>query len=197
MNKTLISRSFENKASEITKDEFIDMMLVDVLNANVEYKIWNNEKTEERFQKEVERHNANRAKKIEEIIASSFGKYKREYYRQKWVESEIAKIPETISRDGYGFDRELNYLYWNIRPWSSMNGHMYIYYSKDLIKAIGEIYTESKNNKYFLNCTGWSIVGNSFKLHLSDEWQEKWDNDVKGMNNSVSRFYEGTKYWGD
>lgn len=190
MGQTLATRSFGKKASEITKEEFVYMMLEDIQFAKEAYANAINEQAEKKQQEVISR-------KTEEIIASSFKKYKRESYRLRWVESEIAKISETFTKEYFGYGTELKSIYWNIKPWSFDGGTSISLNSDKLEQTLHRIYDEASHNKYFLNCSGWDIVDKKFVLHLSDEMTAEWTADAKGLSDNVSRFYEGTKYWGD
>jgi hypothetical protein len=66
--------------------------------------------------------------------------------------------------------------------------------------VFGYLYDEAIKNKYFLQCTGWSIVedfSTEFRFHLSDELQAEWKADEKKLADDISRFYAGSNYWGD
>jgi hypothetical protein len=65
---------------------------------------------------------------------------------------------------------------------------------------LGNLYDEAIQNKYFRNCTGWSIVedfSTEMKLHLSEKMQEEWRADEKRLADDIARFYADCRYCGD
>ena len=176
---TFVTREFNKNSSEITREEFINMFLEDIENAKVAYRKWSDEIAEARYQKDNEEYAIKRAEKIEKIIADSYKLYKREFYRLRWVEKEIAKLPEGLIAKGYQHEgHDLGYISWDIQPW--VNGSHLIRISDDMTHIANSLYNESIKNKYFLRCSGWSIVesfSTKFKLHLSADMQEQWEED--------------------
>ena len=200
MKKVFITREFNKSASEITKEEFIQMMLEDIESAKIAFRKWSDEIAEATYQRDNEEYIVKRAEKIEKIIAESYKLYKREFYRLRWVEREIAKLPEVLIAKSYRHEgRDLTSIDWDIKPW--YNGCSCIMFNKHIENTLGHLYNEAIKNKYFLQCTGWSIVESlstaEFKLHLSAELQEQWKADEHSLAESISRFYEGCTYWGD
>ena len=203
MKKVFITREFNKIASEITKEEFIQMMLEDIESAKIAFRKWSDEIAEATYQRDNEEYIVKRAEKIEKIIADSYKLYKREYYRLRWVESEIAKLPEVLIAKSYRHEgHDLTSIVWDIKPWDNgcsliMSDHI----EDTLLYTLGHLYKEAIKNKYFLQCSGWSIVESlstaEFKLHLSPELQEQWKADEHSLAESIARFYEGCTYWGD
>ena len=198
MKATFVTREFGKNPADITKEEFIKMAIEDIEKAKSAYKIWSCERAEERYKKDCERHAEYREKKIQDITNASYKNYKREYYRQRWVMQEIAKIPRYIKRGYCHTGKELTIISWNYKPWDMFRAQIDV--ERNTERDLEYIYNEFIRNKYFLHCTGWSIVEDSlteFKLHLSEDMMEEWKADEKNLSDAVSSFYEGSNYWGD
>ena len=198
MKATFVTREFGKNPADITKEEFIKMAIEDIEKAKSAYKIWSCERAEERYKKDSERHAEYREKKIQDITNASYKKYKREYYRQRWVMQEIAKIPRYIKRGYCHTGKELTIISWNYKPWDMFRAQIDV--ERNTERDLEYIYNELIRNKYFLHCTGWSIVEDSlteFKLHLSEDMMEEWKADENNLSDAVSSFYEGSNYWGD
>ena len=202
MKKVFVTRKFNKNASEITRDEFIAMMRADIEATIAKFRTWSAIVNDKKYQEDNEAYKIRRAEKIERIISESYKKYKREYYRLRYVDREIALIPENLIRNSIYDDCELSSISWDIKPWSNgcsliMSDHI----EDTLLYTLGHLYKEAIKNKYFLQCTGWSIVESlstaEFKLHLSPELQEQWKADEHKLAESIARFYEGCTYWGD
>lgn len=199
--ETLISRNFEKSSTEITKEEFVKMMTEDIENARVIYRKLSDEKAERTFAEDCEKHKTNRENKIKKIIEESFKLYKREFYRNRWVENEIAKLPETIERGYYHFGRDLTSVKWDLEPGVNGGGSS-IWFNGDYKSSLENIYDYSIKNKYFIKCTGWSIVHENlsfveFKLHLSDEMQAEWNDEFRKLAEEIRQFYATCRYCGD
>lgn len=198
MKKVFVSREFVKSPAELSKDEFIKMATEDIEVAKVEYRKWSNEVAEQRYKKDCEEYAKRREQKVHDIIDASYKKYKRETYRQRWVEQEIAKLSKTLTRGYQHTGRDLTDIRWDIKPWS--NGVYYIDTKRDLEYILGRLYDEAIKNKYFLQCTGWSIVEDfttEFRFHLSEELQKEWKEDERKLSDDINRFYANTTYCGD
>lgn len=198
MKATFVTREFGKNPADITREEFIKIAIEDVEKAKVAYRKWSEEEAEKRYKEDCERHAERRKQKILDITNASYKKYKREYYRHRWVMQEVAKIPKTIARGYYHKGRDLTAIRWDIRPWD--NATSYVDMDRDIEYVFGYLYDEAIKNKYFLHCTGWSIVEDfttEFKFHLSEELQAEWKADEKKLSDAINRFYAGSNYWGD
>lgn len=198
MKKVFVSREFVKSPAKLNKEEFIKMAIEDVEVAKVEYRKWSEEVTEQRYKEDCEEYTKRREQRILDITNTSYKKYKREFYRQRWVEQEIAKLPETLARGYWHVGRDLTDIRWDLKPWD--NGAHHIDIRRDLEYIFGYLYDEAIKNKYFLQCTGWSIVedfSTEFKFHLSEELQNEWKEDERKLGEAINRFYAGSNYWGD
>lgn len=210
MKKVFVTRIFNKNASEITREEFVAMMRSDVEVAIAEFREWSAIESEKKYQADNDAYKIRRAEKVERIISESYSKYKREFYRLRYVDREIASLPENLIRSCVYNGRELSGISWDIKPWS--NGCTRIMWGSNLWgvneydanyleRYVSGLYDEAIKNEYFLQSTGWSIVESlssaEFKLHLSDEMEAKWKADEHKLAKDIASFYEGCKYWGD
>ena len=200
MKEVFVTREFGKSGAELTKDEFIQMLMEDFSVARVEYRKYSDRKAEESYQKDCENHKNRREQRIQRIIDDSFKKYKREFYRLRWVESEMKKVPsEVLERHPYShFGHDLDSIKWDMKPWE--NGCRIFNVVIDLEQRLGNLYDEAIQNKYFRNCTGWSIVedfSTEIKFHLSEQMQEEWRADEKRLADDIARFYADCRYCGD
>lgn len=198
MKKVFVTREFTKNPADFTKEEFIRMAIEDAEVAKVEYRKWSDEVAEQRYNKECEEHAKRREQRILDITNNSYKRYKREFYRQRWVEQEVAKIPKTLTKGYWHVGHDLTSLKWDLKPWD--NGCHLVNLDRDLEHVFGYLYDEAIKNKYFLQCTGWSIVEDSsteFKFHLSEELQNEWKEDERKLGEAISRFYAGSNWWGD
>ena len=203
MKLTFAQRNLEKKAIEITKDEFIKMFTEDIEATKEPYRKWYKEKADMRYKKDCDDFQARREKSIQRIIDESYKKYKRESSRQKWVDKEIAKLPTELERGYWHEERELSYIVFDIRPWE--NGSKYVDVDDVYEHRLGNLYDDAIKNKYFMNCSGWSLVCDDnqsthrveIKLHLSEELQAEWDADEKKLYNEIMNFYATCRYCGD
>ena len=210
MKKVFVTRKFNKNASEITREEFVAMMREDVESTIAKFRTWTAIVGDKKYQEDNEAYKIRRAEKVERIISESYKMYKREFYRLRYVEREIAKLPENLIRNCAYDGRELGGITWDIKPWS--NGCTLImwgsnlwgineYDAEYLERYVSGLYDEAIKNEYFLQSTGWSIVEHlssaEFKLHLSDEMEAKWTADEHKLAENIAHFYEGCTYWGD
>lgn len=200
MKEVFVTRDFGKSGAELTKDEFIQMLMEDFSVARVAYRKYSDIKAEETYQKDCENHKKRREQRIQRIIDDSFKKYKREFYRVRWVDSEMKKVPsDVLERHPYShFGHDLDSIKWDMKPWE--NGCRIFNVVIDLEQRLGNLYDEAIQNKYFRNCTGWSIVedfSTEIKFHLSDEMQEEWRADEKRLADDIARFYADCRYCGD
>lgn len=201
MKTVFVTREFGKTGAELTREEFIKMMMEDFDVARVAYRKYSDEEAEVSYQKDCERHKQYREQRIQRIVEESYKKYKREPYRLRWVDSEMKKVPsEALERRAYShFGHDLDSIKWDIKPWE--NGCSIFSVRHDGIESrLGNLYDNSIDNKYFRNCTGWSIVedfSTRVKLHLSDEFQAQWKADEEWLAKDIASFYADCRYCGD
>lgn len=202
MKATFVTREFGKNPADITREEFIKMAIEDIEKTKVAYRKWSDEVADQRFEEYKKSYAERREQRMLDIINTSYKKYKREYYRARWVATEIAKIekkyPICPERLYAHIGQDLTSVRWDIKPWD--NGSHLVTLDRDLEYVFGYLYDEAIKNKYFLQCTGWSIVedfSTEFVLHLSEELQAEWKADEKKLYEAITKFYAGSNYWGD
>lgn len=199
---TLSRRELTAKPTTLTSNEFVDMIMQDIETAKKTYFEITSREADERYERNKRDYLIRRYNAIDMIISQSFEKYKREYYRKRWVEKEIAKWPEEYKRSCWDKGKELTYVDWSMEPWK--NGTYCVSFKHCTEECAREFFTNmfknDYNNKYFSQCTGWEIVISQrpyFRLILSPELQSEWDADEKRLCDSINRFYSNSNYWGD
>lgn len=193
--KTAVLITRENiKCSELTKEQFITMMMEDLKNSVI--------KSEEIFRPELEAryyHNQEQRRESVEKQAWKFAnkKWKTEKRRLKYVEDELAKlnsIPYTYSPVSY-FDFKLN-------PFDNYISDNCILRVNTTKEKLESCFDEIKNNKYFLSAIGWELVEersfrSQIKLIMPDEMNEMYRKEEESLCEAISNFYAGSNYWGD
>ena len=200
--KTFVSRTFDSNVANLTREQFIQMIMEDINTTKIEFRKHSDLLAEEDYQRCVQYHKSWRNTQIERIIEKSYKKYKRETNRIAWVERESAKIPETIERNPiYHSGSDMRSISWDIKPWE--NGCSLINVQGDeskIAERFGILYDESINNKYFRGAIGWSFVGDrsvDLKLTLTEELQQEWTADVSNLTKAIMDFYATCSYCGD
>ena len=198
---TLVRRELTSSPTTLTVEQFVEMIMEDIETAKKTYFEMTSKRAEERYEADKKSYMEKRAKAFETIIANSYKKYTREYYRLRWVEKEIAKWPEEYERKYWHNPDTLTYVDWSMKPWE--NGTSCISFSRgeDVVRSFFEYqFKDSFKNKYFSQCSGWEIVVTQrpyFKLILSPELEAEWAADEKRLSDAISRFYAGSNWWGD
>jgi hypothetical protein len=174
MEKVFVTRNFEKNASEITKEEFIQMMMEGILAANEAYRAWSDKMAEEKYIADSKIYAERRQQAIDRIIENSYKKYKREIYRLRWVEKMMSCYPEVMEKDSYShFGRDLSSIRWDIKPCDNGCSRIMSDHIQDTL-----LYT-----LVHLQCTGWSIVES---LSTAD----KNNNTMKTPNDLFATFTE-------
>ena len=198
---TLVRRELTSVPTTLTVEQFVEMIMEDIETAKKTYFDITSKRAEERYEADKASYMRKRAKAIETIIANSYKKYTREYYRLRWVEKEISKWPEEYERNYWHNPDTLTYVDWSMKPWENGTSSISFNRGKDVVRSFFEYqFKENFNNKYFSQCSGWEIVVTQrpyFKLILSPELEAEWEADEKHLADAISRFYAGSNYWGD
>ena len=74
MKKVFVTRKFNKIASEITRDEFVAMMIADVEYTIAKFRTWSAIVADKKYQEDNEAYKILRAEKVERIIAESYKK---------------------------------------------------------------------------------------------------------------------------
>jgi hypothetical protein len=133
------------------------------------------------------------------IVAEAEAKYKREYYKNKYISERVEQYKANYNR--YNRPSTVTYFDWDVKPWD--NGCKVFKPEMD-VEDIRRVLAKDlmEGNKYVINAKGWSIVIEPhsrpyIKLHLSEQLEAEWKADEERLARSIERFYSGSNYWGD
>lgn len=200
---TLVSREID--CSTIDKDTFVKCIIEDVSKAAEIY--FNMRKPFVDAQNEE--YVANITKRIMDYANSN---YKREYYKNRYINEHISKINHHF----YSYD-DLGYV--DFKPDKAQMSISYdCILSLDKIEEIApRCFEMVKDDEYFKNAKGWSIkyhtlfskingvedrsLRSSFRpfvdMILPEDLSQKLKERESNLVNSVANFYEGCTYFGD
>lgn len=193
--RTAVLITRENiKCSELTKEQFVTMMMEDLKNSVI--------KSEEIFRPELETqfyHNQEQHKEYVEKRAREFAskKWKTDKRRDKYVLDEIAKV----NRNQFTF-YPVSYFDFKLEPFSTSISDNCILRVNTTEEKLGRCFDEICNNKYFVTATGWELVEtrnsrSQIKLIMPEEMNEMYRKEEECLCNAISNFYSGSNYWGD
>lgn len=182
------------KCSELTKEQFVEMMMEDLRNAVI--------KSEEVFKPfEEALHNTHMAdiRKYVENRARNFAsnKWKTEKRREKYVADELAKV------DSHPFIfRPVSFFDFNVEPGSNGISDDCVLSVNAIAEDLGRCFEEIRSNKYFLAATGWNLVeSRSFRsklmLILPENMEEMYRNEIEDLNKAMDEFYKCTPFYRD
>ena len=200
---TLVSRNIN--CSNITANEFISAMFSDFLEAEEKYNDlyipeWEASKVRNFFShmEWARKHAINFAEK----------KWKTEKKRTAYIESETEKARKEYKMDDFYYD--LSFFDFDVNPGEmGISGDCCISYKELTPTKLGRCFEKVKDNKYFKKAMGWKFTyeasNNShqvcFRPHIElivdAETEAKMKKDAEDLTESVRKFYEGCRYWGD
>jgi hypothetical protein len=188
----LITRNVN--CSELTKEQFVTMMMEDLKRAPI--------KSEEIFRPELEAefyHNQEQHREYVEKRAREYAckKWKTDKKRDQYVLDVLSKEKINVfefSPVSY-FDLKLN-------PHENFISGSCCLTVDSSEEKLERCYEMIKDNKYFLSATGWELIeSRSFrsriKLIMPDEMNEMYRKEEEGLANAIANFYAGCRYWGD
>lgn len=182
------------KCSELTKEQFVEMMMEDLRNSVI--------KSEEVFKPfEEALHNTHMAdiRKYVENRARNFAsnKWKTEKRREKYVADELAKV------DSHPFVfRPVSFFDFNVEPGTNGISDDCILNVNSTEEHLKRCFEAIHNNRYFLDATGWELVENrsfrsKIKLILSPEMEAAYRGEIEDLNKAMDEFYKCTPFYGD
>ena len=209
----LAERELPKKLSEYSKEEFVEMFIEDLESSKAPYRKYTDTRAGKRYDDDKAEFALKREREIKSIIDKSYGKYKRESNRKQWADREIAKLPAELKKEPYFHEgKDFEGVGFKTEPWKNSSGVGISIDGKygsieSARRSLEYLYDKSvkRNNKYFLNCTGWDIIicnwgstlDEEVRLHLSDELQAQWDKDEEDLYNDIMGFYANCRYCGD
>lgn len=194
MNTAVLITRENIKCSELTKEQFVSMMMEDLKNSVI--------KSEEIFRPELAAqfyHNQEQHLEYVEKRAREYAckKWKTDKRRDKYVIDEIAKV----NKNQFIF-YPVSYFDFKLEPFSNSISDNCILRVNTTEEKLGRCFDEICNNKYFIAATGWELVEtrnsrSQIKLIMPEEMNEMYRKEEECLCNAISSFYSGSNYWGD
>lgn len=200
---TLVSRDVN--CSNISMDDFVQMMFSDILEADEKYnELYCPEYVASivrSFESFVDSHRKQATRYAEK-------KWKTEKYRNAYIEQEVNKARKNFSRDKY-YDH-LSFFDLDVHPESNgLSGDCCLSIDRLTFAALRRCFESIKDNYYFKNALGWKLeyerhipyYATCFRPHITlilpDDVQAKYTKAQEDLAESIRKFYEGCTYWGD
>lgn len=187
--------------ANMTCDEFIKTMSEDLNKAQANYKELMAEPLRKARAEYLERER-------ERAIKFAQSQWKTEKRQNKYIDEMMAKAEASSNYT----DANLSRIWFDIKP---DKGQMGIagccsLYPGDSEDKLGRCFDEIKDSKYFRGGFGWafryeahstSYPSSCFRPYidilLPEELEREQKQDEEDLNESVAKFYEGCRYWGD
>lgn len=189
--KTAVLIARENiNCSELTKEQFVSMMMEDLKNSVIKSKEIFSPELEAQFYHNQEQYLENVEKRAREYACK---KWKTDKRRDKYVLDELAKV----DRAQYTF-YPVSYFDFDLEPFSNSISDNCILRVNTTEEKLGRCFDEICNNKYFIRTTGWELVEtrnsrSQIKLIMPEEMNEMYNKEEKCLCDAISNFYSGSK----
>lgn len=198
--KTAILISREIKCSELTKEQFVDMMGQDLTNALHEdiriFKPIEEERYNERKRNDFE----TTEKRAKEYAVK---RYKSVKWQEKYIKREMDDLAKSYETKWKQFSfYPVSYFDFDVEPWSNGISGYCILHPCETKEHLEQCFEYIKDNEYFKAAKGWQLIDHrnsrpEIKLILDEEMETKYKNAERGLSEAISRFYAGSNYWGD
>lgn len=193
--KTAVLITRENiKCSELTKEQFVTMMMEDLKNSVI--------KSEEIFRPELEAqfyHNQEQHREYVEKRAREYAckKWKTDKKRDQYVLDVLSKEKTNV----FEF-HPVSYFDFKLNPHENYISGSCCLNVDSSEEKLERCYDMIKDNKYFLSATGWELIEersfrSKIKLIMPDEMNEMYRKEEEGLANAIANFYADCKYCGD
>lgn len=189
--KTTVLITRENiNCSELTKEQFVSMMMEDLKNSVIKSEEIFKPELEAQFYRNQEQHLEYVEKRAREYACK---KWKTEKRRDKYVLDELAKV----DKKPYIF-YPVSYFDFDLEPFRNGISDTCILRVNTTEEKLERCYDMIKDNKYFVSATGWELIeSRSFrsqiKLIMPEEMNEMYWEEKKCLCNAISNFYSGSK----
>ena len=203
--RSIILTSRNINCSTITVEEFIRAMFSDLLEAEEKYDELYIPEWEEKKFKDFAWHLKYTRKRAIDFAEK---KWKTEKKRNEYIENEVKKARENYKFDSFFYG--LSFFDFDVNPGEmGISGDCIISYDELTPEKLRRCFEKIKNNKYFKKALGWKLTykayDNSYKvcfrpeikLIVDENTMAQMKEDKKNLEDSVYRFYEGCRYWGD
>jgi hypothetical protein len=200
---TLVSRNIN--CSTITVEEFIRAMFSDLLEAEEKYNELYIPEWEDKKFKDFAYHLKCIRKRA---INFAEKKWKTEKKRNEYIKNEVKKARENYKFDNFFYG--LSFFDFDVNPGEmGIPSDCIISYNELTPEKLRRCFEKIKDNKYFKKALGWKLTyeayDNSYKvcsrpeikLIVDKNTMTEMYEDKNKLIDSVYRFYEGCKYWGD
>lgn len=193
--KTAVLITRENiKCSELTKEQFVAMMMEDLKNSVI--------KSEEIFRPELEAqfyHNQEQHREYVEQRAREYAckKWKTDKKRDQYVLDVLSKEKTNV----FEF-RPVSFFDFKLNPSDNYISDSCVLTVNTTEDKLGRCFDMIKDNKYFLSATGWELIEersfrSQIKLIMPEEMNEMYRQEEEGLAKAIASFYAGSNYWGD
>jgi len=200
---TLVSRDVN--CSNISMDDFVQMMFSDILEADEKYnELYCPEYVASivrNFESFVESHR-------KQAVRYAENKWKTEKKRNAYIEQEVNKARKNFSRNKYYYN--LSFFDFNVHPESNrLSGNCCLSINHLTFNALRSCFESVKDNYYFKNALGWKLNYEAnennhkvcfrpyIELIMPEDVKAKYEQAEKDLTESVNNFYKGCTYWGD
>ena len=194
MKKAVLITRENIKCSELTKEQFVTMMIEDLKNSVI--------KSEEFFRpEEAAQFYHNQEQHLEYVE-----KRAREYACKKWKTDKrrdqyVLDVLSKETRKEFEF-RPVSYFDFKLNPSNNYISDSCVLRVDTTEDKLERCFDMIKDNKYFLSAIGWELIEERWsrpqiKLIMSDEMNEMYRKEEEELAAEIARFYADTKYWGD
>jgi len=203
--RSIVLTSRNINCSTITVEEFIRAMFSDLLEAEEKYNELYIPEWEEKKFKDFAWHLKYTCKRAIDFAEK---KWKTEKKRNEYVENEVKKARKNYKFDSFFYS--LSFFDFDVNPGEmGISGDCIISYDELTPEKLRRCFEKIKDNKYFKKALGWELTykayDNSYKvcfrpeikLIVDENTMAQMKEDKKNLEDSVYRFYEGCRYWGD
>lgn len=196
--EVLVTRNIGCK--NLSKDEFVKMMLVDMSQAKKNY-------DDAHYHEALERHNKYITEKLErdklKAIEYAYKKWKTEKKRNEYVNKMMVESENKSENIKFHYNT-VTFFDFDFNPGDNgISGNCVVNIEKDVAtttRALECCFNEIKDNKYFKEAFGWKLINSSrpyVELILPTEFEKMFHDEKKALVESIIKFYENTYYFGD
>lgn len=196
--EVLVTRNVDCK--NLSKEEFVKMMHIDMMQAQVNY-------DNRHYHEALESHKKYINDKLERekhyAIEYAFKKWKTEKKRNAYINKAIIKSEEESRNIKINYST-ITFFDFDFNPGDNgISGDCVVDFTKDtttVLKSLERCFDTIKDNKYFKNASGWKLVSSSrpyVELILPEELEKMFHDEKNALAESIRKFYENTTYFGD
>ena len=196
--EVLVTRNVDCK--NLSKDEFVNMMLTDTAQAKKNY-------DDAHYNKELESHYKYIEEKIERdklrAIEYACKKWKTEKKRNEYVNKMMVESEKESKNIRFWYNG-ITFFDFDFNPGDNgISGNCVVSIDKDVAtvtRALECCFDEIKDNKYFKEALGWKLLSSSrpyVELILPEEFEKMFHDEEEALCESIRKFYANTYYFGD